>query len=253
MVDWHASDWQHVHHTVRRLHVRIVQAIQAGRWGKGHALQPLLTRSFSAKARAGRRVTENTGKRTPGVDRRLWDSPAKKAAAIGTLRQYGDRAHPLRRVLIPKSQGKRRPLGIATRRDRAMQALYLFALDPIAESPGERHSYGFGPKRCTADAIDQGRLSLRRKTSAQWILEADIPSWFDASSHDWLRANIPMDQPILRPGLKAGCMAKGVGHPTDAGTPQGRPASPGLCNLTLDGWATLLKREHLPTRQRQAG
>jgi RNA-directed DNA polymerase len=116
--------------TVRRLQARIVQAIQARRWGKVQALQHLLTHSFSAKALAVRRVTENPGKRTPGVDRVLWHTPEKKAAAISTLRQRGYRAQPMRRVLIPKPNGKMRPLGIATVRDRAMQALYLFALDP---------------------------------------------------------------------------------------------------------------------------
>src|SRR5205809_192467 len=124
-VDWHQIDWEQVHHTVRRLQVRIVKATQAGRWGKVKALQRLLTRSFSGKALAVRRVTENQGKRTPGVDGETWDTPAKKASALGTLQQRGYRPRPLRRVSIPKSNGKMRPLGIPTMRDRAMQALYL--------------------------------------------------------------------------------------------------------------------------------
>jgi RNA-directed DNA polymerase len=151
-----------------------VKAIQARRWGKVKALQHLLTHSFSAKALAIRRVTENPGKRTPGVDQIIWNSPEQKAAAISTLRQRGYHAQPLRRVFIPKPNGKMRPLGISTMRDRAMQALYLFALDPIAETTGDPNSYGFRPQRCTADAIEQCRLILSRKTSAQWVLEADI-------------------------------------------------------------------------------
>lgn len=252
-VDWHAIDWQDVYHNVRRLQIRIVKAVQAGRWGKVKALQHLLTHSLSAKVLAVRRVTENQGKRTPGVDQALWDSPAKKAKAIGTLRQHGYRAKPLRRVLIPKANGKMRPLGIPTMRDRAMQALYLLALDPIAETTGDPNSYGFRPHRCTADAIEQCRLLLSRKTSARWVLEADIKSCFDEISHDWLLAHIPMDKAVLRQWLKAGFMTKGVWHPTDAGTPQGGIASPALCNLTLDGLESVLKREHLTTRQRQAG
>ena len=112
-VKWYALDWPTLHRTVRRLQARIVKAVQAGRWGKVKALQHLLTHSFAAKAVAVKRVTENPGKRTPGVDGLLWETPEKKAQAIGQLRQHGYRPHPVRRLWIPKNQGKgRRPLGI---------------------------------------------------------------------------------------------------------------------------------------------
>ena len=251
--EWQAFDWQALTRTVRRLQARIVKAIQARRWGKVKALQHLLTHSFSAKALAIRRVTENPGKRTPGVDQVLWTTPEKKAAAISSLRQRGYHAQPLRRVFIPKPNGKMRPLGISTMRDRAMQALYLFALDPIAETTGDPNSYGFRPQRCTADAIEQCRLILSRKTSASGVLEADIKSCFDEISHEWLLANIPMDKAVLRQWLKAGIMTNGAWRPTDAGTPQGNIASPVLCNLTLNGLEQVLSREHLTARQRQAG
>lgn len=251
--EWQALNWQAMTRTVRRLQARIVQAIQARRWGKVKALQHLLTHSFSAKALAVRRVTENPGKHTPGVDRVIWNTPEKKAAAIDTLRQRGYRAQPMRRVLIPKPNGKMRPLGISTMRDRAMQALYLFALDPIAETTGDPNSYGFRPQRCTADAIEQCQLILSRKTSAQWVLEADIQSCFDEISHEWLEAHIPMDKAILRQWLKAGIMTKGAWQPTDAGTPQGNIASPVLCNLTLNGLEQVLKGNHLSSRLRRTG
>ncbi len=154
-VDWHAIDWHAVHHNVRRLQTRIVKATQDGRWGKVKALQRLLTHSFSGKALAVRRVTENHGKRTPGVDGEIWKTPERKATAIGDLRQRGYRPQPLRRIYIPKKNGKRRPLGIPTMQDRAMQALYLLALDPIAETTGDPNSYGFRTERSTADAIGQ--------------------------------------------------------------------------------------------------
>jgi len=143
--DWHQIDWYKAHRIVRRLQARIVQATQAGRWGKVKALQRLLTHSSSGKALAVRRVTENQGKRTPGVDRVTWETPAKKMAAVQGLRQRGYRPQPLRRVYIAKSNGKLRGLGIPTMKDRAMQALYLLALDPIAEGGfcisciGQRH------------------------------------------------------------------------------------------------------------------
>src|SRR5512134_3431858 len=122
-----------------------------------------------------------------------------------------------------------------TMHDRAMQTLYLLALDPIAETTGDPNSYGFRPDRCTADAIEQCCLILSRKTSAQWVLEGDIAACFDEISHDWLLSHIPMDKTILRQWLKAGFMAKGAWHPMETGTPQGGPISPVLCNLTLNG------------------
>ncbi len=105
-VGWHAIDWQKVHETVRRLQARIVKAAQAGKWGKVKALQHLLTHSFSGKALAVKRVTDNQGKRTAGVDDVLWDTPAKKMAAVHALKQHGYHPLPLRRVYIPKSNGK---------------------------------------------------------------------------------------------------------------------------------------------------
>jgi RNA-directed DNA polymerase len=176
---WHAIDWHQAHTTVRRLQARIVKATHEGRWGKVKALQHLLTHSYSGKALAVRRVTENHGKNTPGVDRVVWNTPGKKAQAVGALRQRGYRPQPLRRIYIPKRNGKKRPLGIATMRDRAMQTLYLFALQPIAETTGDANSYGFRVDRSPADAIEQCHKVLSHRYSAQWILDADISACFD--------------------------------------------------------------------------
>ena len=163
---------------VRRLQARIVKAVQEGRWGKVQALQHLLTHSFSAKALAVRRVTENQGKRTPGVDRVTWETPAQKATAIGTLRQRGYRPQPLRRVYIAKSNGKLRGLGIPTMRDRAMQALYLLALDPIAETLADPNSYGFRTHRAPADAIEQCFIVLAKQDIAAMAVRRRYPCVF---------------------------------------------------------------------------
>jgi RNA-directed DNA polymerase len=248
-VDWQAIEWQAVHQNVRRLQTRIVKATQAGRWGKVKALQRLLTHSFSGKALAVRRVTENQGKHTPGVDQIIWNTPQKKAQAVQTLQQRGYTPQPLRRVYIPKSSGnKRRPLGIPTMDDRAMQALYLLALDPIAETQADPNSYGFRRERSAADAIEQCFKLLSRRDSAQWILEGDIRSCFDRISHEWLVTHIPMDTVILRKWLKAGFMEQGRLNPTDAGTPQGGPISPVLANATLDGLEQELKHAFSKTK-----
>jgi RNA-directed DNA polymerase len=214
-----------------------------------NALQHVLTHSLSGKALAVKRVTENPGKQTPGVDGDIWDSPTKKMAAIGRLRQRGYHPLPLRRVRIPKPHSsKLRPLSIPSMRDRAMQALYLLALDPIAETTADRHSYGFRSARCTADALEQCRIVLSRKNSAPWILEGDIQSCFDEISHDWLLAHVPMDHRILRQWLRAGFIEKHVWHPTEAGTPQGGIISPVLMNLTLDGLQQCLQRRFRRTK-----
>src|SRR6266576_4511215 len=116
VTDWHAIDWQAAHHNVRRLQARIVQATKEKRWGKVKALQRLLTHSFSGKALAVRRVTENQGKNTPGVDKMTWNTPQKKLNAIYSLRQRDYRPQPLRRIYIPKKNGQKRPLGIPVMR-----------------------------------------------------------------------------------------------------------------------------------------
>src|SRR6266567_3553896 len=142
-VAWHQINWRQAERNVRRLQTRIAQATQAGKWGKVKALQRLLTHSFSGKALAVRRVTENQGKHTPGVDKITWNTPHKKINAVYLLRQRGYHPQPLRRIHIPKKNGKKRPLGIPCMRDRAMQALYLLALDPVAETMADPNSYGF--------------------------------------------------------------------------------------------------------------
>jgi RNA-directed DNA polymerase len=249
MLNWHAIDWRNVHRIVRRLQARIVKAVQEGRWGKVNALQHVLTYALSGKAFAVKRVTENPGKQTPGVDGDIWDSPTKKMAAMGRLRQRGYHPLPLRRVRIPKPYSSQlRPLSIPSLRDRAIQALSLLALDPLAETTADRHSYGFRSARCTADALEQCRIVLSRKNSAPWILEGDMQSCFDEISHDWLLAHVPMDQRILSQWLQAGFIEKHVWHPTDAGTPQGGRISPVLMNLTLDGLQQCLQRRFRRTK-----
>jgi RNA-directed DNA polymerase len=244
-VDWHQINWDRAHHTVRRLQARIVKATQEGRWGKVHALQHLLTHSFSGQALAVKRVTENQGKKTPGVDHITWDIPEKKATAIGALRQHGYQPQPLRRIYIPKSNGSLRPLGIPTMKDRAMQALYLLALDPVIEVHSDPNSYGFRTERSAADAIEQCFIVLAKADRAEWILEGDIKACFDRISHDWLLAHAPMDKGILHKWLKAGFIERHTLHPTEEGTPQGGICSPVLANFVLNGLEKMLK-EHYP-------
>jgi RNA-directed DNA polymerase len=228
---------------VRRLQTRIVKATQEGKHGKVKSLQWLLTHSFSAKTLAVKRVTENQGKKTPGVDQETWSTPETKSQAVLSLKRRGYKPLPLRRKYIPKSNGKRRPLGIPTMKDRAMQALYLVALEPISETTADKNSYGFRPERCTTDAIGQCFITLGKKVSPQWILEGDIKGCFDNINHEWLTTNVPIDKVILRSWLKAGFMDRRILYPTKTGTPQGGIISPTLANLTLDGLEHLLLKK----------
>ena len=247
---WDSVNWNQAHHNVRRLQVRIVKATQEGRWNRVAALQRLLTHSWSGKALAVKRVTENKGKRTPGVDGEIWSTAHRKSTAVHELRRRGYRPRPLRRVYIPKSNGTKRPLGIPTMLDRAMQALYLLALSPVAETTGDRRSYGFRPERSAADVQQRSHALLSQRRSPQWILDCDIVSCFDRINHEWLLANIPMDRGVLRKWLKAGFIEKTLFHPTTDGTPQGGIISPVLANLALDGLEGAL-RKRFPYHSRQ--
>ena len=168
---WEQIDWSQCEQKVRRLQARIVKATQEGRHGKVKALQWLLTHSFDGRALAVKRVTHNQGKNTPGVDGAIWRTPASRYKAIDTLRRRGYFPQPLRRVYIPKSNGKLRPLGIPTMTDRAMQALHLLALIPVAETTADGHSYGFRPARSTADANAQVYNVLHNDNAPAWVLE----------------------------------------------------------------------------------
>jgi len=243
-MEWTSIDWRRVLRNVRVMQIRLAKATQEGNWRRMKSLQRWLTRSFSAKALAVKRVTENQGKRTAGVDRQLWDTPSQKFAAIAQLEKRRYRPLPLRRVYIPKANGKERPLGIPTMRDRAMQALHLLALDPVLESVSDPNSYGFRKNRSTADAMSQIFLQTCRKVSAQWVLDADIEGFFDNINHDWLIDHVRMDKTILRKWLKSGVVDRAQLLATTAGTPQGGIISPALANWTLNGLETELT-EHL--------
>ncbi len=238
---WEDIDWKSIESCVYRLQMRIAKAIRQKRYGKVKALQWLLTHSLSAKLLAIKHVTSSQGSKTPGVDKVIWSTPDAKLLAINLLKRRGYKSQPLRRIYIPKANGKTRPLGIPTMVDRAQQAIHLLSLEPIAETLADRNAYGFRKARCTADAIEHCMRSLWQKGSSEWILEGDIESCFDNISHDWLMNNISVDKVMLKQWLKSGYISKGCHNPTESGTPQGGIISPTLLILTLSGLEEAVK------------
>ena len=239
---WTREELEQARRWVGKLQRRIAKAQREKKYNKAKALQRLLVTSRAAKITAVERVTSNKGKRTAGVDGVTWQTNAAKAQAIGSLRRRGYKPKPLKRVYIPKKNGKKRPLGIPTMKDRAMQALYQMALEPIAETTADKNSYGFRKYRCCQDAIDAlHRWLSRRDVSPEWVLEGDIKGCFDHISHEWLVRNVRTDSEILRKWLASGVIYNRLLTPTTEGTPQGGIISPTLANLTLDGMERLVK------------
>jgi RNA-directed DNA polymerase len=242
---WADINWSTVERNVRRLQERIYRATERQEWKKVKHLQKLLVRALSNKLLAIRRVTqENRGKRTAGVDGVICDTPEARMQLLRdglTLNEY--RPKPVRRVYIPKSDGKRRPLGIPTVKDRVMQAIVKAALEPEWEARFEANSYGFRPGRSTMDAITAITTTLSQQGSSRWLLDADIKGCFDAIDHTALLARVPVFATVIRRWLKAGVVELGHYADTEAGTPQGGVISPLLANIALDGMERLFGSE----------
>ncbi len=238
---WQSIDWKAIEQHVLKLQMRIAKATREGKHGKAKALQWLLTHSRAAKLLAVKRVSRNKGSKTPGIDGITWNTDARRMTAVKQLSRKAYQAKPLRRIYIPKKNGKLRPLGIPCMTDRAQQALHLLALEPISETFADPNSYGFRPNRSTADAIAQCFICLSHKKSAQWVLEGDIKACFDTIGHQWLIDNIQLDKRMMKQWLGCGFMDKGLFYKTDEGTPQGGIISPTLMLLTLAGLEQQIK------------
>jgi RNA-directed DNA polymerase len=254
---WHDIDWMRANTEVRELQDRVLEAYKKGEMGEVSHLQMLISQSFAARALAVRRVTSTDGKNTPGVDNTVWDTPSLRMQAVLDLkaRMKDYKASPVRRVWISKDgkpvqkdKSNARPLGIPTMFDRAMQALWKMALEPIAEHRGDPHSYGGRSHRSAHDAISAVFQRFSQRYSPLWVLEGDIEKCFDRISHEWILKNIPMDKRILNEFLKAGFFEGGQRWETEAGVPQGGVISPVISNMTLDGLEKVVQEAVAPLK-----
>jgi RNA-directed DNA polymerase len=233
---WNQTNWGQVEKTVLRLQHRIFMAKVRGDVKAMESLQRLLVSSRAAKLLAVRRVSqESSGRKTPGIDgvASISNAAREKLVQDGlSLKDYVP--SPVQRVFIPKTNGKMRPLGIPTLKDRAMQGLVKLALEPEWEAVFEPHSYGFRLGRSVHDAASAVKHGLgaegggRNNQSARccWVLDADIKSFFDEIDHEVILSRTPVFRRVIESWLKAGVFVGEVFSPTDMGTPQGGVITP---------------------------
>ena len=236
---WNAVNWHKARRIVRNLRRRIFRASARGDLKKVRSLQKLMLHSYSNILLSVRRVTQlNKGKTTPGVDKILVKTPSARGKLVDELSCYTPwRASPVRRLYIPKANGKRRPLGIPTIKSRCLQSIVKNALEPYWEARFEGSSYGFRPGRSVHDAIGRIYIIASPHRRKKWVVDADIKGAFDNINHEFLLRAIGAfpGRELIKQWLKAGYMEAGRIHETRTGTPQGGLISPLLLNISMHG------------------
>ncbi|MFB2977963.1 reverse transcriptase N-terminal domain-containing protein [Microseira sp. BLCC-F43] len=240
--NWRELRWKDIEKPVYKLQKRSYKASSRGDVKAVRKLQKTLMRAWSSKCLAVRRVTQdNQGKKTAGVDGVKALSPEARTDMVGQLKLTG-RSKPTRRVWIPKPNGEKRPQGIPTIFDRALQALVKLALEPEWEAVFEPNSFGFRPGRECHDAVTAIFNAIRHKP--KYVLDADIAKCFDRINHQKLLEKLNTFPTIRRQilaWLKAGVIDGKELFPTTEVPPQGGVISPLLANIALHGMEELIK------------
>lgn len=243
--EWDDINWKRVNYRVRKIQKRIAEATLHKDWHKVRELQNLVLHSYDCRLYAVHRVTTRKNIRTPGLDGLFLSTSAERFAAVDALNYRDYHPQPFKRFYVPKDHDKsrKRPLSVPVIFDRAAEALFLIALDPVVETVADAHAYGFRRKRSAQDAVRDIVENFGLLHGRQWVLKADVKGCFDHLSHDWILQNIVFDKTLMRRILKCGYVYQERKYPLYEGMPQGGVLSPTITTFVLSGFEAVLAAE----------
>jgi len=230
---WNSVDWERAEKHLETMQMALAKSAYTQDYGLIAKWQKKIVFSLDAKLLAVRHVCSNSG--GSGVDCIKWITPHEKMSAALSLTSKGYRAMPSRLLLVKSKNGRQRRIHIETYYDRAMQCLYAYALDPVAESWGDRKSFAYRKGRSAFDMNEYIKLGLSGENAPTWVFIGDIRKCYENISHDWIMRHIPMSEYVLRQFLEAGYVFGGELFPMDVGVGIGCSMSPIIANMALDG------------------
>lgn len=244
--DWSEINWKRINYHVRKIQKQIAGATLQRDWHKVRELQNLVMHSYDCRLYAVHRVTTRKNIRTPGLDGLFLATSDERFAAVEALDYRNYHPQPFKRFYVPKDHDKsrKRPLSVPVIFDRAAEALFLIALDPVVETLADAHAYGFRKKRSSQDAARDIVENFGLLTSRPWVLKADIKGCFDHLSHDWILENLPFDKTLTKRILRCGYVYQNRRYPLSEGMPQGGVLSPTITTFVLTGFERVLSAEY---------